>query len=121
MFENCRRNLAQGWIEAAQHSERSREIQRRINRRSRGNDVERIAEDVGNDQGDQSSGLARPSEPASFDLTESFSHGVQLFNVGACRAEPASDCELVFERDSLNWRRKEGRAAAGEKTNAEIV
>jgi hypothetical protein len=70
---------------------------------SRGDDVERVAEDVGDDEGDELAGLAGAGESAAFDAAELLADGVQLGDVRALGAELAGERLFFGERETVDW------------------
>ena len=68
------------------------------------NHVQRIAEDIGDDEGDQAAGTASAGQTATFDPAELFANGVELLNIRTARAEKSRHRLLFGQRNAGNGR-----------------
>src|SRR2546426_8464035 len=100
---------------------RGRERRRVGRRRSRGDDVDGVADDVGEREGDHGRGPRRAREEPALEAREVLADCVQLADRGASRQEEASHVLLLLERDGRRRRGRERRAAAGDKNEHEVV
>ncbi len=74
---------------------------------SRGDDVEWIADHIGEDECYERTGATGASQLAALNGAEPFADGIELIDVGAGRAESTRDLKEVVERNARSRRRKE--------------
>src|SRR3989441_3781230 len=95
---------------------------RRVGRgRSRGDDVERVADHVGERERDHGRGPRRAREEPALEAREVLADRVQLRDRGARREEETRDVLLFLEHDGRRRRGRERRAAAGDEEEDEVV
>ena len=85
-----------------------------------GDPVERVADDVGNDQGQQSFAAERFRQSAPFHARQVFPHRVHFANGGSTGVQKFRDGLFVFERDVRYWGGKEGGTAAGKEADRDV-
>ncbi len=92
-----------------------------VGRRTRRDQVQGIAEHVGDDQADQSAGAASSQQSAPFDAAQLLANRVELDDVGSGGRQMPRDGKFVGQRN-LRWRRRQQcRSAAGNQANAQVV
>ena len=88
-------------------------------RRAGGDQIELVARHVGNHQGRQPPGAARPGEPAPFDPAELLPHNVEFLDGGPGGAEATGQDNLLLQRNAVR-RRQQRRTAAGKQAEAQV-
>ena len=83
-------------------------------------DVEVVADDVGEEQGFDAGGGGEARELAAFDARDVFADGVDFVDGGAAGEEEAGGGLLLGERDALGGQGHEGRGAAGDEAEDEV-
>ena len=84
-------------------------------------DVEIVADDVGEQQGFDAGGSGEARELAAFDARDVFADGVDLVDGGAAGQEQAGGGLLLLERDALGGQGQQRGSAAGDEAEDEIV
>ena len=80
-----------------------------------------VAGDVGNEQGDDSGGVAGCSQPSAFDRGEVPPDAVHFADAGAGFQEFAVERLFVFEADTVERQGQQGGAAAGDEAEDGVV
>ena len=83
-------------------------------------DVEVVADDVGEQEGFDAGGGGEARELAAFDARDVFADGVDLVDGGAAGQEEAGGGLLFLERDALGGQGHEGGRAAGDEADHQI-
>ena len=106
---------------ALEDLERGRERGRVGRGRSRRDDIERVADDVGEYQRDHGRGPRGPREESALHAREVLTDRVQLRDRGSRRQEETRDLLLFLERDGWRGGGRERRATAGDEEEDEVV
>jgi hypothetical protein len=119
--EHRLRNFGRAGTASSQDGQRVGTSRRVGNRRPRGNDVERIADNVRNDQGQRMPRAAGPRQVASLDARQPLADGIQFIDRRPRAHQETSHGLLVGESQSCNRRRKESTPSPGNQDQAQII
>jgi len=89
--------------------------------RTGGDHLDRVPDDIGEDQRDQSLSVEPPGPAASFDPRQVLAHGVDLVDQRACPLEKRGDLALVGQADAGDRSRQQSRSSAGKEAQREIA
>ncbi len=84
-----------------------------------GNEIERIPDDIGKDEGKHPCGRGRFGKPAGFNPREVLSHRVELDDIGAALEENAGHHLLVIEGKTFRRSHEKRRTAPRDQTDDE--
>ena len=120
-LDDARRDAGGRGAEALEESERDFRIGGRRHAGAGGDEVERVADDIGEDEGDEPPGGARSGQAARLDGACRPADGVEAADVSAGAGEEAGDGDLVVEGEAVARRCQQRRTSAGDQRHRQVV
>ena len=120
-LDEARRDAGGRGSEALEESERDFRLGGRRHAGPGGDEVERVADDVGENEDDEPPGGAGPGQAARLDGACRAADGVEAADVGTGVGEEAGDGDLVVEGEALARRCQQRRTAARDQRHCQVV
>ena len=120
VLDQTRRDAGGDGAKALEEIERDLRLGRRWHAGAGGDEVERVADDVGEDEDDEPSGGAGPGQAPRLHGARPAADGVEGADVGTGAGEETRDGDLVVEREPVARRGQQRRPAAADQRHRQI-